>query len=224
VALSYFEVENPKGFGLLQRGHNFAGYEDLADRYDLRPSAWIEPQGNWGKGHVRLVEIPTPDETNDNIVAFWTPDQLPPKGEPLKVDYRIHWTMNEPALLDKDVGWVKQTFRADGEVRQANLIRQLDGSTVLLVDFTGSTLAALPADTPVRAQVTVSDNAELIENTLQPNPAIQGWRLALRVKVKDPSKVAELRAALVSDGRTLTETWNYQLPPYSVQLPAPAKP
>ncbi|MGT2492462.1 glucan biosynthesis protein [Cupriavidus basilensis] len=26
--------------------------------------------------------MPSPDETNDNIVAFWTPDQLPPRGQP----------------------------------------------------------------------------------------------------------------------------------------------
>ncbi len=77
LSVSTYTVENPKGFGLLQRGRNFKEYEDLDDRYDLRPSAWIEPKGDWGKGKVELVEIPTADETNDNIVAFWTPDTLP---------------------------------------------------------------------------------------------------------------------------------------------------
>ena len=77
LSVSTYTVENPKGFGLLQRGRNFKDYEDLDDRYDLRPSARIEPKGDWGKGKVELVEIPTADETNDNIVAFWTPDTLP---------------------------------------------------------------------------------------------------------------------------------------------------
>ncbi len=36
----------------------------------LRPSAWVTPKGEWGKGSVELVEIPTNDETNDNIVAY----------------------------------------------------------------------------------------------------------------------------------------------------------
>lgn len=81
LAVSTYTMENPKGFGLLQRGRQFSRYEDLDDRYDERPSAWVEPQGNWGKGHVELVEIPTNDETNDNIVAFWTPDQLPESGQ-----------------------------------------------------------------------------------------------------------------------------------------------
>jgi glucan biosynthesis protein len=53
---------------------DFSHYEDLDDRYDKRPSAWIEPKGDWGKGTVDLVEIPTADETNDNIVAFWSPE------------------------------------------------------------------------------------------------------------------------------------------------------
>ncbi|MCX5926961.1 MAG: glucan biosynthesis protein, partial [Cyanobium sp. LacPavin_0920_WC12_MAG_63_22] len=73
LAVSNFSVENPRGFGLLQRGRDFSHYEDLDDRYDKRPSAWIEPKGDWGKGTVDLVEIPTADETNDNIVAFWNP-------------------------------------------------------------------------------------------------------------------------------------------------------
>jgi len=213
LSVSTFQVTNPRGFGLLQRGHEFHRYEDLADRYDLRPSAWVEPKGDWGPGKVELVEIPTPDETNDNIVAFWTPDVLPPQGQPMRHDYRIHWTLNEPALLSREVGWVKQTIRTDGEVRQANLIRHLDGSTALLVDFEGPVLAKLPPGVPVRADVSVSDNAELIENVLQPNPAIQGWRLTLRVKVKDPSRAVELRAALAEGNRVLTETWSYQLPP-----------
>ncbi|MDN4582374.1 hypothetical protein DBA20_05170, partial [Pandoraea capi] len=43
-----------------------------------------------------------------------------------------------------------------------------------------------------------------------------GMRLNLRVMVKDPAKVVELRAALVSGGKPISETWSYQLPPFSV--------
>jgi len=215
LAISQFQVTNPRGFGLLQRGRDFSQYEDLKDRYDLRPSAWIEPQGDWGKGHVELVEIPTADETNDNIVAFWTPDQLPPKGQPLQADYTIHWTMNERGIIDRNVAWVKQTLRTAGEITQANLIRHFDGSTGLVVDFDGGPLASLPAGT-VTPQVSVSDNATIIEQTLQPNPVTRGMRLNLRVMVKDPAKVTELRAALVSGGKAVSETWSYQLPPFSV--------
>src|SRR5256885_12882954 len=40
---------------------------DLEARYELRPSAWIEPKGKWGAGRVELVQSPAPDETSDNI-------------------------------------------------------------------------------------------------------------------------------------------------------------
>jgi len=216
LAISTFQVNNPRGFGLMQRGREFSAFEDLKDRYDLRPSAWIEPQGDWGKGHVELVEIPTPDETNDNIVAFWTPDQLPPKGQPIKADYTMHWTLDERGAFSKDLAWVKQTLRSAGEITQANLIRHLDGSLGFVIDFEGGALASLPADAPVRASFSVSDNAEVIENILQPNPVTRGYRVTLRIKVKDPKKVVEMREALVAGDKALSETWSYQLPPDSM--------
>jgi len=216
VALSAFTVNNPRGFGLLQRGRDFSAYEDLKDRYDLRPSAWIEPQGDWGRGKVELVEIPTPDETNDNIVAFWTPEQLPPKGQPIRADYTMHWTTDERAIFANDLAWVKQTLRTAGEITQANLIRHLDGSLGFVIDFEGPVLANLPPNTPVQPSFSVSDNAEVIENVIQPNPVTKGYRVTLRIKVKDPKKVVEMREALVSNGKLLSETWSYQIPPDTV--------
>ncbi|MEJ5863978.1 glucan biosynthesis protein G [Pseudomonas farsensis] len=199
LAVSNFSVENPRGFGLLQRQRAFSDFEDLDDEYEKRPSAWIEPKGDWGKGTVDLVEIPTADETNDNIVAFWSPETLPEPGKPFQYDYRLRWTIKEDQLHAQDLGWVKQTLRSSGDVKQANLIRQLDGSVALLVDFVGTNLAALPADAAVRSQVSTGDNAEVVENNLRYNPETKGWRLTLRLKIKDPKKSTEMRAALVRD-------------------------
>ncbi len=101
LAISSFEVENPKGFGLLQRGREFSRYEDLKDRYDLRPERLDRAAGPTGaRASVTLMEIPTPDETNDNIVAFWTPDAPTQRGQMLQFAYRMHWTTDEPALHD----------------------------------------------------------------------------------------------------------------------------
>lgn len=199
LAVSNFSVENPRGFGLLQRQRAFSDYEDLDDEYEKRPSAWIEPKGDWGKGTVDLVEIPTADETNDNIVAFWSPEKLPEPGKPFEYDYRLRWTIKEDQLHSPELGWVKQTLRSTGDVKQSNLIRQADGTVAFLVDFIGPNLAALPADTAVRSQVSVGDNAELVENNLRYNPATKGWRLTLRLKVQDPKKSTEMRAALLRD-------------------------
>ncbi|WP_233099475.1 glucan biosynthesis protein G [Pseudomonas psychrophila] len=199
LSVSNFSVENPRGFGLLQRGRDFSHYEDLDDNYDKRPSAWIEPQGDWGKGSVDLVEIPTADETNDNIVAFWSPETLPEPLKPFDFAYRMHWTLDEAALHPTDSAWVKQTLRSTGDVKQSNLIRQPDGSVAYLVDFEGPSLKALPENAAVRSQVSVGDNAELVENNVRYNPETKGWRLTLRMKIKDPSKSTEMRAALVQD-------------------------
>lgn len=199
LAVSSFSVENPRGFGLLQRQREFSHYEDLDDNYQKRPSAWIEPRGDWGKGTVDLVEIPTADETNDNIVAFWSPEKLPEPGKPMEFEYRLRWTIDESQLHAPELGWVKQTMRSTGDVKQSNLIREADGSVAFLVDFEGPALAALPEDTALRSQVSVGDNAEVVENNLRYNPEIKGWRLTLRLKVKDPSKSTEMRAALVRD-------------------------
>nr|WP_194718577.1 glucan biosynthesis protein G [Pseudomonas typographi] len=199
LSVSNFTIENPRGFGLLQRGREFYRYEDLDDRYDKRPSAWVETRGDWGKGTVNLVEIPTGDETNDNIVAYWNPEKLPDAGQPLEFNYRLHWTMDEGSVHAPDVAWVKQTLRSTGDVKQPNLVRQPDGSLAFLIDFEGPKLKAMLEDAQVRSQVSVSDNADLVENTVRYNPETQGWRLTLRIKVKDTSKNVEMRAALVQD-------------------------
>jgi glucan biosynthesis protein len=94
-----------------------------------------------------------------------------------------------------DSAWVKQTLRSTGDVKQSNLIRQPDGSVAYLVDFEGPSLAALAPDADVRSQVSVGDNAELVENSVRYNPETKGWRLTLRMKIKDASKSTEMRAA-----------------------------
>lgn len=207
-----FPLENPKGFGLLQRGHAFARYQDLEDRYDLRPSAWIEPRGQWGKGVVELVEIPTPDETNDNIVAFWSPERMPALREMQTYDYRVHWTLNEPALLPPRLAYVDQVMRSTGEVRQANLIRQPDGSVSLLADFTGPGLAALPDGVTPTLALQLDGPAKIIEQQMQRHPALPGWRAVVRLQVADTTQPVTVRAHLTHVGKALSETWNHQLP------------
>lgn len=91
LQVSSFVDENPKGFGLIQRNRSFSQYQDLEARYDKRPSLWIEPKGDWGKGAVTLYEIPTNAEINDNIVAQWKPAVPLEKGQPRSFAYRMYW-------------------------------------------------------------------------------------------------------------------------------------
>ena len=88
-SVSAFLDTNPRGFGLLQRDRNFSNYQDLELAYELRPSYWIEPREGWGEGRVELLELPTSDETNDNIVVAWAPKEGLDAGKSLTYGYRI---------------------------------------------------------------------------------------------------------------------------------------
>src|SRR5262245_21055159 len=100
VRVNSYLDENPRGFGLLQRDRQFAHYQDDGAYYDRRPSPWIALGAcagrGWGKGAVQVGESPTPDETHDNIVAFWNPADKPQPGQELLFDYRIHWGARAP--------------------------------------------------------------------------------------------------------------------------------
>jgi glucans biosynthesis protein len=205
LLVSSFALSNPAGFGLQQRDRRFSRYEDLEARYDKRPGVWVQPAGAWGAGRVELVQIPTPDETNDNIVAYWVPDTLPPPKQLLAVDYRLFWQMDN--AIRPPQSWVSQTRRGHGYRRQA------DDSIDFVVDFEGPVFAKLPADAKVEPVVT-GQNIETREAIAYPNPVTNGYRMALRLKRLDDSKPVELRAFLrTAAGGAISETWSYLLPP-----------
>jgi glucans biosynthesis protein len=206
VIATSFSMGDLRGFGLMQRDRNFANYEDAEARYELRPNAWIEPVGPWGPGRVELVQLPTPDETNDNIVAYWVPDTLPALGEPLDLSYRLHWQGAETALQPPG-GWVVQSRVGRGYRELA------DDEQQFIVDFTGPTLAGLPADAAVQAVVSAPSNGEILETNAYFVEPTGRWRMMVRVKQLDVTKPTELRGFLQSGSDVLTETWSNLVPP-----------
>ncbi|MGH8807721.1 MAG: glucan biosynthesis protein G [Noviherbaspirillum sp.] len=204
LLVTSFALNNPAGFGLMQRDRKFTSYEDLEAHYELRPSVWIEPKGQWGAGRVELIQIPTPDETNDNVVAFWVPDALPRAGAPFDVEYRLLWQMD--ADKHPPLSWVTQTRRGHGWLRKP------DDSIALSVDFEGPALKKLAADAPVEAIVSVDGNGRLMEVNSIRNNISGGWRMTVRLRRVDDKKPVELRGFLHSNNNTLSETWSYILP------------
>jgi periplasmic glucans biosynthesis protein len=205
LLVTSFALTDPRGFGLMQRDRAFSHYEDLEARYDLRPSAWVEPKGSWGAGRVELVEIPVPDETNDNIVAYWIPADSPKPKQPYDFEYRLLWqkdTATRPPL-----SWVVQTRRGHGYTRRP------DGSIAFMIDFDGPALRKLAADAKLEGVVSVDSNAELLQSNTYRNEVTDGWRLALRFRRRDDNKPVELRAYLRNGAGALSETWSYILPP-----------
>ncbi len=199
-----FSMRELRGFGLMQRDRNFSSYEDSEASYELRPSAWVEPVGTWGPGRVELMQLSTPDETNDNIVAYWVPASPPAKGQPLDFAYRLHWQgaqqMRPPGA------WVVQTRIGRGFAELAEDEQQY------IVDFTGPALAALPSDAAVKAVVTAPSNGQIMESNAYRVEATGAWRMTVRVKQLNATQPTELRGFLQRDSDILTETWSNILP------------
>ncbi len=193
LQVSSFMDENPKGFGLVQRKRRFGDYEDAEALYDRRPSAWIEPRGAWGPGHVELVEIPTDREINDNIVAYWQPRKPLAAGQPARFAYRLRFT-GEP--LDASLARVVGT-----RIGQA---LQSDSQRSFVIDFKG----AGPVPPDLRLRVTTSAG-----QVLAPRGQVVASSGVYRVSFElEPGRaaLAELRAELFSKGRPWGETWLYR--------------
>jgi periplasmic glucans biosynthesis protein len=203
--ISAFQATDPAGFGLMQRDRDFDNYQDLEARPDLRPSVWITPRGNWGEGTIELVEIPTSGEIHDNIVAFWVPKEPVQPGHAASFAYTMSWYADDPARPPG--GRAAATRHDRGTVA---------GAHRFVIDFTGKSLADLPADTVLRGVVSVGsgtgEEGELLEQQVMKNLVTGGWRLVFQVRPKTSGPI-ELRAFLAKDGETLTETWAYVLLP-----------
>ncbi len=50
LQISAFLDQDPKGFGLIQRARAYGDYQDDVQRWEKRPSLWIEPLGSWARG------------------------------------------------------------------------------------------------------------------------------------------------------------------------------
>jgi periplasmic glucans biosynthesis protein len=190
---SAFLDDSPQGFGLLQRKREFADYQDSEAQFDRKPSLWVEPSGEWGPGHVELVEIPSSREINDNIVAYWQPRTPIPAGQSSEFSYRLRFT-TEP--LDDSLARVVGT-----RVGQA---ANAEGQRSFVIDFKGA------GDVPDNLVPEVTSSAGKV---FAPRGHVVGQTGAYRLTFElEPGRenVVELRTVLLSNGKPWSETWLYQ--------------
>jgi glucans biosynthesis protein len=208
LRVNRFMDENPRGFGLIQRERNFIDYQDSEAQYETRPSYWEQPLGNWGKGGVELVEIPSDEETHDNIVAYWLPAQLPAVGKPLSFGYLLSAFAQTPQWPP---GARVVATRSSSPSMGDNRGRFGPGARRMLIDFAGGDLDGLEASQPIKAQVS-ADGAQVDAVTVQRVPQSGVWRVTFIVTPKQ-KKPIDLHCYLQLYGEVLTETWANQWTP-----------
>jgi periplasmic glucans biosynthesis protein len=194
LQVSAFVDNNPKGFGLSQRDRSFANFEDLEAHYERRPTAWVEPRGDWGEGFVELIEIPADEEMHDNIAAFWRPAKSIDAGKPLTFAYRLYWGETVP------VAW------AGARVRKTRVGMGRKGALMFVVDFDGPAVKDAK-DLPV-ADVRASAGT-VLNVVAQRHPEISGLRCTFELQTGS-AELIELRLVLKNSDQIVSETWLYR--------------
>lgn len=204
--LNQFNASNVRGFGLMQRDRKFDNYQDLNYEYEKRPNAWVTPEGDWGEGHLELVEIPSDSEVNDNISLYWIPQDPIKAGQRLHFAYDIKWSSRleiPDSLAHATATRVGMAAVTPGEKK--NQVR-------VAVDFSGGELDKLEDADSVQPRVNAERDVTLHDIQAVRNPHTGGWRLSFLVPTSALAKPLELRAYLAdANGGGLTETWSYLL-------------
>jgi glucans biosynthesis protein len=201
LRVNRFMDEHPRGFGLVQRDRDFTHYQDNEGRYERRPSYFVEPLGDWGKGGVELVEIPSDEEIHDNVVSFWVPEAPVQPQKPMTFSY----------LLSAYTGTTQ--WPPGGKVIATHFARVVNGTTVVpgmrrvIVDFAGGDLDSLGGAQPLQAAASATGGE--IDNVTVERLAANGvWRVSMRMKTNG-EKPVDLRCYLTLYGEALSETWTY---------------
>lgn len=205
---SAFADENPRGFGLMQRDRLTDHYLDGVF-YERRPSCWVETIGQWGKGAVQLIEIPTDDEIHDNIVAMWVPEAPAKAGNSYEFRYKLHWLADEP--FPTPLGRVVATRLGNGG--QPGTVRP-KGVRKFMIEFLGPALEKIPFG--VKPEVVLSASRGTFSYVFAeavPNDVPGQWRAQFDLTVEGNDPV-EMRCFLRGGDQVLTETWLFQYLPF----------
>jgi glucans biosynthesis protein len=207
LRINRFMDQQPHGFGLIQRDRDFSHYLDPVARFQRRPSYWIQPLGDWGKGGAELVEIPTDEAIHDNIALYWVPEQAVTAGKELHFSYLL--SAHSEAALWPPGGKVLATRIAAATPDEQRDLSHSDARRVIL-DFSGGDLEGLDASQPLKALLTVANGTT--ENVTVERLTENGvWRVSFLVVPARLHEPVDLHCFLQLYGESLSETWTYQL-------------
>ncbi len=208
ISASAFADRTPRGFGLLQRDRVFDHYLDGV-HYERRPSLWVEPLDDWGPGAVQLIEIPTEDEINDNVVAMWVPQAAATAGASLRFRYRLYWSADEPhpTPLARCVATRIGRGGQPGQPRPP-------GVRKFVVEFLGGPLTEVPFGVAPQPVLWASSGTFARAFTEAVPDGVPGhWRAEFDF-IAAGSATVDMRLFLKLDARAVSETWLYQYHPF----------
>ncbi|HEV2701379.1 MAG TPA: glucan biosynthesis protein G [Steroidobacteraceae bacterium] len=207
LRINRFMDQQPRGFGLIQRDRDFTHYQDPVARFQRRPSYWIQPLGDWGKGGAELVEIPTDEAIHDNIALYWVPEQAVTAGKELKFSYLLSAHLDSP-MWPPGAKAIATRITAATPDEQRDLAHS-DARRVI-IDFAGGDLDDLDASQPLKALLTV--NGGTTENVTVQRVMENGvWRVTFLVVPAHLHDTVDMHCFLQLYGESLSETWTYQL-------------
>lgn len=204
LQMSAFIDENPIGFGLLQRDREFLRFLDDEQFWHQRPSVWIEPLGEWGRGSVTLAEIPADSQVNQNIVAYYRPREPLAAGSETHFAYRQFWCWSPPERPPLATTTVSRLGRVHGAPANSRRRR-------VLVEFSGHVFGEERLDEEIRPRISAQPGTiSGVRTTWVKN------RKTMRVQFEfDPGQAAqtELRLDFALRDTPVTETWLYRWTP-----------
>ena len=199
---SVFSIESLKGFGLQERDRNFTHFEDLEAKYHDRTAVWVEPVEGFGRGKLHLIEIPTGEETWDNVVTMWEPDHQPTATEPLRFAYKLNWQKEHEHKLAKVIStrWGEGVATPD-----------IPNDYVFVLDFTKGPVAdGKPADWVPSVEINITGDAKMLDKRVMANPETGGWRAFFKLDIQPAVKLLEMTCELTDGKQPLSERWVYQ--------------
>ncbi len=196
LQISVFVDPSPRGFGLLQRDRDFASFLDDEQAFEKRPTIWNEPIGEWSAGSVQLTEIPSDNDVNDNIVAYWRPKQpLVPDQEQSFV-YRQFWCWQPPERPPLAIVCGTRIGKASGKKRR--FVVEFNDDRFKLLDELSAIKPVLSSSIGTLSRIKVTFYPE---------------RRLCRVSFDlDPGNdtMSELRLLLTRNDKPTSETWLYR--------------
>jgi glucans biosynthesis protein len=157
----------------------------------------------FGRGSLYLIEIPTGEETWDNVVTMWEPEKPPTAADPLRFAYNLSW------LNEKLYDLAKVTATRWG---LESVTKDDPNDYLFVLDFSrGKPGEGQASDWVPGIEVNINGGvAKLLDKRVMANPQTGGWRAFFRLKIPPDTKLLEMTCELLADKVPVSERWNYQ--------------